>query len=96
MRGYQKKVIFLKDTGSHLFDEAYFVMSREGEDAAIEQSDMVFEANRIIKESLGDKESRIGRERLREKRTFLIPFLVGALISAAVTLIIYSAIILFI
>lgn len=96
MRGYQKKVIFLKDTGSHLFDEAYFVMSRKGEDAAIEQSDMVFEANRIIKESLGDNESRIGRERARKKRNFLIPFLVGALISAAITLIIYSAIILFI
>lgn len=95
MRGYQKKVIFLKNTGSHLFDEAYFVMSREGEDAAIEQSDMVFEANRIIKESLNDKESRIGRERVREKRTFLVPFLIGALISAAVTLILYSAIILF-
>ncbi len=96
MRGYQKKVIFLKDTGSHLFDEAYFVMSSKGEDAAIEQSDMVFEANRIIKESLGDNESRIGRERAREKKTFLIPFLIGALISAAVTLIIYSTIILFI
>ncbi len=96
MRGYQKKVIFLKNTGSHLFDEAYFVMSREGEDAAIEQSDMVFEANRIIKESLGDKESRSGRERAGEKRTFLIPFFLGALISAAVTLIVYSAIILFV
>ena len=65
MRGYQKKVIFLKDTGSHLFDEAYFVVSREGEAAHIEQSDMVFEANRIIKESLEGKESRMGRERKR-------------------------------
>ena len=50
MRGYQKKVIFLKDTGSNLFDEAYFVVSRKGEEANIEQSDMIFEANRIIKE----------------------------------------------
>ena len=68
MRGYQKKVIFLKNTGSHLFDEAYFVMSREGEEAAIDQSDMVFEANRIINESLGGRESRIGRERGGKKR----------------------------
>lgn len=95
MRGYQKKVIFLKNTGSHLFDEAYFVMSREGEDAAIDQSDMVLEANRIIKESLGAKESRIRRERAEEKRIFLVPFFLGALISAAITLIVYSAIILF-
>ncbi|MBR5818187.1 MAG: hypothetical protein IKY62_06030 [Clostridia bacterium] len=96
MRGYQKKVIFLKNTGSHLFDEAYFVMSREGEDAAVEQSDMVFEANRIIRESLGDKEKRIRGEGVREKKTFLIPFFLGAVVSATLTLIVYSAIILFI
>lgn len=96
MRGYQKKVIFLKNTGSHLFDEAYFVMSQKGEDAAVEQSDMVFEANRIIRESLGDKEKRIRGERVREKKTFLIPFFLGALISAALTVIVYSTVILFI
>ena len=96
VRGYQKKVIFLKNTGSHLFDEAYFIMSREGESAAIDQSDMVFEANRIIRESIGGSESRIRRERAGEKRTFLVPFFLGALISAAVTLIVYSTIILLI
>ena len=47
MRGYQRKVIFLKDTGSHLFDEAYFVVSRKGEDAGIGKGDMILEANRI-------------------------------------------------
>jgi hypothetical protein len=88
------KVIFLKNTGSHLFDEAYFIMSREGESAAIEQSDMVFEANRIIRESLKDRESRLGRDRVREKGIFLIPFLLGALVASAVTVIAYSAIIL--
>ena len=94
MRGYQKKVIFLKNTGSHLFDEAYFVMSREGEEAAVDQSDMVFEANRIINESLGGRESRIGRER-GGKKAFLIPYLVGALFSVALMTIIYSAVLLF-
>lgn len=78
MRGYQKKVIFLKDTGSHLFDEAYFVVSRKGEEAKIDQSDMVFEANRIIKESLKDKELRIRGERGKKKKSFLFPFLLGA------------------
>ena len=77
MRGYQKKVIFLKDTGSHLFDEAYFVVSRRGEEAHIDQSDMVFEANRIIKESLKDKEMRIRGEGNRS-RGFFVPFFLGA------------------
>lgn len=94
MRGYQKKVIFLKNTGSHLFDEAYFVMSREGEEAAVDQSDMVFEANRIINESIGGRESRIGRER-GGKKSFIIPFLIGALFSLALMTIIYSAVLLF-
>ena len=94
MRGYQKKVIFLKNTGSHLFDEAYFVMSREGEEAAVDQSDMVFEANRIINESIGGRESRIGRER-GGKKSFIIPFLVGALFSVALMTIVYSAVLLF-
>ena len=94
MRGYQKKVIFLKNTGSHLFDEAYFVISREGEEAAVDQSDMVFEANRIINESIGGRESRIGRER-GGKKSFIIPFLVGALFSVALMTIVYSAVLLF-
>ena len=89
MRGYQKKVIFLKDTGSHLFDEAYFVVSREGEAAQIEQSDMVFEANRIIKESLNGKELRIRGERKGLKKSFVIPFFLGALITLIISVLVY-------
>ena len=89
MRGYQKKVIFLKDTGSHLFDEAYFVVSRQGEAAHIEQSDMVFEANRIIKESLEGKENRVRRDGKQIVLSFVIPFLLGALITLSVSLSVY-------
>jgi hypothetical protein len=89
VRGYQKKVIFLKDTGSQFFDEAYFVVSRKGEAAHIEQSDMVFEANRIIKESLEDKELRVRREDKRHFESFIIPFFLGALITLSVTLLVY-------
>ena len=79
MRGYQKKVIFLKDTGSQLFDEAYFVVSRKGEEAHVHQSDMVYEANRIIKESLENKESRIKGDGKESKIGFFIPFFLGVL-----------------
>ena len=88
MRGYQKKVIFLKNTGSHLFDEAYFVMSREGESAASGQFDMVLEANKIINESLGDNVQR-GRGKERGFISFLLPFLLGILFSLVSALIIY-------
>ena len=87
MKGYQKKVIFLKNTGSHLFDEAYFVVSRHGEEAAIGQSDMVVEANRIIRESMGiDTHST----RKGEKNwSFFPPFFLGVLASSVITLIFY-------
>ena len=88
MRGYQKKVIFLKDTGSHLFDEAYFVVSRKGEAAHIEQSDMIFEANRIIKESLEGKELRVRGENKSFFKGFIIPFFLGALITLSVTVLV--------
>ncbi len=88
MRGYQKKVIFLKDTGSHLFDEAYFVVSRRGEEAHVEQTDMIYEANRIIRESLMDKESRI-KGKKRNALSFLLPFFLGAFITTLSALGVY-------
>ncbi len=89
MRGYQRKVIFLKDTGSHLFDEAYFVVSRKGEDAGICKNDMNFEANRIIKESLTYREKYGWGIRSLLKINVIIPFLVGALVSFLITGIIH-------
>ena len=79
VKGYQRKVIFLKNTGSPYFDEAYFVVSRAG--ASVGQSDMVEEANRIISESLEDSETRIRGERVKRRLNILIPFFLGVLIS---------------
>ena len=82
MRGCQKKVIFLKDTGSHLFDEAYFIVSRACEDACIREDDMVFEANRIIDESLGVHSPGRRGKTLERVITHLLPFLLGAFVTA--------------
>ena len=81
MRGCQKRVIFLKNTGSHLFDEAYFIVSRACEDAQIVEGDMVCEANRIIDESLGIYGSGLKRGGVGRMLSFLFPFLLGILIS---------------
>jgi hypothetical protein len=89
VRGYQRKVIFLKDTGSRLFDEAYFVISRKGEEARVEQSDMIFEANRIIRESLEEKEHRLRKEIKGRSLWLVISFFLGVLISLIITAVIY-------
>ena len=51
MRGYQKKVIFLKNADSDIFDEAYFIL-KEGILLSVPENDMINEANRIIEENL--------------------------------------------
>lgn len=88
MRGYQKKVIHLKKTNSALFDEAYFIVKKEAELSGLTESDMVALANQIIEESLGECEPKERRER-RKLKMLLPPFLLGALFSSSLLLIIY-------
>ena len=89
MKGYQRKVIFLKNTGSPYFDEAYFVISNDGIFESVEQSDMVLEANRIINESFSEPISRIKRERVRKIKEFLLPFFLGVIISIFLAFILF-------
>lgn len=73
MRGYQRKVIYLKETGSDIFDEAYFVLKNEEKGFKFSHATMVNEARKIIEESFGLKK--------RKKRKWiesLISFLSGA------------------
>ncbi len=75
IKGYQKRVIYLKNPGSSMFEEAYFVLSPKGESMGrLDSRDMVDEANRIIDESFK------GSRRLRLK-LLLYPalFILGAL-----------------
>ncbi len=60
MRGYQKRVVCLKNTGSELFDEAYFVLKDGQMMASGRDCDLVREASRIIEENSG-----IGRKRVK-------------------------------
>ena len=52
VRGCQKKIIYLKSTGSEVFDEAYFVLSDKTPEEAKGECDMVEEANRILNECI--------------------------------------------
>ena len=86
LRGCQKKIVFLKNTGSKIFDEAYFVISDNVWDDKICDTDMITEANRIIDECIGlqDCSSRGGiiSRALRSVKRFVLPFFLGALFSA--------------
>lgn len=82
LRGYQKKVIYLKNTGSDIFKEAYFVLE-DGESQTKENKDkLIDEANRIINENFYG-----GRRKISMRLFSLLIFLLGILISLAVFLI---------
>ena len=61
MRGYQKSVIHLKNVGSSVFEEAYFVInpkSEKNKNSKKEHTDFISEANRIIEENVGYKKQK--------------------------------------
>jgi hypothetical protein len=53
MKGCQKRIIVMKNTGSNIFEEAYFILKDNAvRTQAISEHDMVGEAARIIAENL--------------------------------------------
>ena len=50
MRGSEKRVIFVRDTGSRFFEEAYFVLRHGASEADPSGADMVREAQRIVRD----------------------------------------------
>lgn len=87
VRGCQRRVIFLKNTDSKIFSEAYFIIDDRVDTRALTEGDMVREANRIIDESL-ERRGEIGEPRARFSRvaTFLFRHLPAFLIGAGCTL----------
>ena len=80
MGGYQKKVIFLKNTGSSYFEEAYFILNPNENSEKISHASMVKEANRIIEENFGRK------KRIRNFFNFktVFAFIFGSLFSIVI------------
>ncbi len=52
LRGAQKQMIVVRTRDSRMFEEAYFVMRRGAGHTEADEMDMLWEANRIIENSL--------------------------------------------
>ena len=88
VRGCQKKIVYLKSTGSDVFDEAYFVVRETALDK-ISECDMVKEANRILEECTSLENDRDKKEALfgfLKNKT--VPFLVGTVVGMIITILI--------
>ncbi len=88
MRGYQKKIIYLKNTGSEIFEEAYFIVKEKTKQKLKGNAPLIEEANRIIDENVnfGCKKSR--RINLKSVLIFGAGFLIAAAVFTAVLLLI--------
>ena len=90
VRGCQRKVIFLKNTESKIFSEAYFIVDDKTHDVC--EADMVREANRIIEANLARGASEGTRGRGRISRIFVtliksVPaFILGGVIATLICL----------
>ncbi len=83
MRGYQKRVIYMKNPGSAVFEEAYFVIKENGRSEG-DSPDIMDEANRIIEENTEYRAKRKEKFKIMDKLpAFLTGFMIGALIFSA-------------
>lgn len=78
LKGCQRKIIVMKNTGSSIFEEAYFVIRETATKAHISEIDMITEANRII------KENGISTGQLRKQTKLNCPAFVWGALSVAV------------
>lgn len=91
VKGCQRKIVVLKDTGSDLFEEAYFILKEEhsGGEASI-PPDMAEEADRILSGNLSaPKKPRTGG---RRPVSGLRWFLYGALLAGSLVTAVFTAV----
>lgn len=73
IKGCERRIIYIRDTGSAVFREAYFIL-RDGA-PSVPQKDMVAEAERIIRERTQLRRPEDKRKGRFDRRNFTVGFL---------------------
>ena len=81
IKGCHKRIIFLKNTGSELFEEAYFIMKPQA--LEMKEHDVVSEAAKIVNSF---EEKRAIPTKKRGRARWLIPFLSGTISGSLIVL----------
>lgn len=81
VRGCQKKIIYLKNTDSGVFDEAYFLVSDSALGKDMDERDMIAEANRILDECIFNEERKSTKIKIFDfAKRRIIPVVFGIVI----------------
>ena len=86
LKGCQKKIVFLKDTGSDFFEEAYFVLKCEVNDSLIHSKDIINEATMVINNYSNEGSSSKSSSK---KISRVLWFFIGFVLSFVITLSVY-------
>ena len=87
VRGCQKKIVYLKNTGSKVFDEAYFVVCDKALGEENRDCDLVQEANKILGECVSVDEKIGAKQKIKILiKVKMLPFLLG-IITGVITVI---------
>ena len=79
MKSSEKKMLLLKNTGSDIFEEAYFILKDRLPAVRVSESEMIREANRIVSENLisGYFTGGKSKKRLSPLQTFFLGMVLG-------------------
>ena len=93
LKGCQKKIIQIKDTGSKYFEEAYFIIKNESLKSEINECNIIRDATAIVNEYI----SGSARDKIRKRNTkgmilFSIGFFIGLAMSVSAFFIFYWSI----
>ena len=97
IKGCKKNVVWVRNTGSEMFDEAYFIVSEKGSERKTTESDMLREANRLISETPStsyfpkENEKRVKQRILAKGRAGW--FMIGASVTTALNAVLYYIVI---
>lgn len=84
IKGYQKRIIFVKDTGCDLFDEAYFILKKDVPSHLALEDDIVRTATALINEGAFPHSEQRKRRIPRGLLIFLSGCAAGALLCSLI------------
>ncbi len=75
--GYQKRMYFVKDTGSRFFNEAYFILKDGAELSPVSENDLAAEADRILREKFPVKSRKFHALHFHRAAYFILGLIAG-------------------
>ena len=93
IKGCNKRVIVMKDTGNSMIEEAFFILKADAIKEALREEDIIKQANKILEKSMCDEEFscfKAGQTRKKSKNTlssFLLGGVFGALLMAGIVMV---------